>query len=214
VAVPLAFSGPIRRDGASHYDLALAVTPLHVEQVTLETETPFFDRGFRLLATLPDGSERTLARGTLARRAGASAEMVVGFAPARVQTLELVVDDGDDAPLAFIAARASVLLPEVFLAAPAGAYSLLVGNPDAAPPSYELARARELVLAVASAPATVGPLGENPDYSFRARFTGGGGAARTMPRVLLWTALGVAVLVLTALTLRLARREEASGRKG
>src|SRR5438876_1056986 len=124
-------------------------------------------------------------------------------APARVVALELVVQDGDDAPLEFRAARARLVLPELFLAAPAGDYFLLVGDPKASAPSYELTRVRDVVLAVTSAPVEAKASGPNPDYS-RARLA----IERRgdlVPQVLLWSVLVAAVVVLTALTLRLAR---------
>src|SRR5439155_1304721 len=99
--------------------------------------------------------------------------------------------------------RASLLLPDLFLTAPAGDYFLLVGDPKASAPSYELTRVRDVVLAVSSAPAEAKAAGPNPDYS-RARLA----IERRgdlVPQVLLWSVLVAAVVVLTALTLRLAR---------
>jgi hypothetical protein len=134
--------------------------------------------------------------------------VTIAFPPARIVGLELVVQDGDDAPLGFTAARVRLLLPELYLAAPAGDYFLLVGDPRATAPSYELARIRDVVLAVASAPVEAGGSGRNPDYSLRARL----GAARRgdlVPQLILWTVLVTAVAALTALTLRLARGGDA-----
>ncbi|MEW6487597.1 MAG: hypothetical protein AB1578_06745 [Thermodesulfobacteriota bacterium] len=91
--------------------------------------------------------------------------------------------------------------PELFVAAPAGAYALLLGNPDADPPKYELGRTRDLVLALDSALAFPGPVAANPEYRARARLGAGGGPQRA----LLWLALAVAVAVLAFLTLRVAR---------
>ena len=51
--------------------------------------------------------------------------------------------------------------------------------------------------------AAAGPLDEDPDFSRRARLA----TAPGLQRVLLWVALGLAVVVLAVLTLRLARRE-------
>ena len=137
------------------------------------------------------------------QRIGKPRPVSVDFPPARVVALELVVQDGDDAPLEFRAARARLVLPELFLAAPAGDYFLLVGDPKASAPSYELSRVRDVVLAVSSAPVEAKASGPNPDYS-RARLA----IERRgdlVPQVLLWSVLVAAVVVLTALTLRLAR---------
>src|SRR5262249_57226885 len=126
------------------------------------------------------------------------------FPPARVASLELVVEDGDDAPLALRTARARLVLPEVFLAAPAGVYALLLGDPRATAPRYELARVRDVVLAARSTPVSAEPLTPNPSYSMRASLAGGTLAA-LVPQAVLWTVLVAAVVILTLLTLRVAR---------
>src|SRR5207253_4544164 len=106
-------------------------------------------------------------------------------------------------PHAFRAALARPVLLEPFPPTPAGDYFLPVGHPKASPPSYELSRVRDVVLAESSAPVEAKASGPNPDYS-RARLA----IERRgdlMPQVLLWSVLVAAVVVLTGLTLRLAR---------
>ena len=201
---PLEIRSPLRRERASRYRLGLPAAPVRLDQIVLDLETPFFDRAFRLTATLEGERESTLAAGRLVQRIGRPRPVSIDFAPARVVALELVVQDGDDAPLRFHAARARLVLPELFLAAPAGDYFLLVGDPKASAPSYELARVRDVVLAVGSAPVEAQASGPNPDYSARARLITER-RGDLVPQVLLWSVLVAAVVVLTALTLRLAR---------
>ena len=122
---------------------------------------------------------------------------------ARLASVEIEIEDGDDAPLAFRSVRARTPVPEVYLAAPAGEYALLLGAPGESAPRYELARVRDVVLALAWAPVSAGDLAANPRYSLPARL----GSGEWPERVALWIALGAAVLVLIALTLRLAKRE-------
>ena len=109
--------------------------------------------------------------------------------------------------MAFRAARVSVREQDLYLAAPAGSYALLLGNDEAKAPSYELERVRDVVLAVGTGAAEPAALIENPTYSLRARLATGEGLERTVPVVVLWVVLVAAVVVLTAVTLRLARRE-------
>src|SRR2546429_212866 len=135
---PLEIASPLRRERTSRYRLGLPVSPVRVDQIVLDTDTPFFDRVFRLTATMEDKRQSTLAEGRLVQRIGKPRPVSLAFPPARVVALELVVQDGDDAPLEFRAARARLVLPELFLAAPAGDYFLLVGDPKASAPSYEL----------------------------------------------------------------------------
>ncbi len=207
---PLAVTGPESRDGTSRYRLAPDVRPATLVRVVLSTDAPYFDRAFTLTGTTPEDGpggrgerEVQLARGRLVRRAGDPRPVLFAFPPTRLDRLELTVDDGDDAPLAFTGAEALLPVAEVYFAAPAGDYALLVGNPEADAPRYELARVRDVALAVAAGDATTAPLAENPDFSRGARLATAPGAQQ----VLLWVALGLAVLVLGGLTLRLAKRE-------
>ncbi len=118
----------------------------------------------------------------------------------------MIIEDGDDAPLALSEVLGRFPVTDVYFAAPAGTYYSLVGHPEAAAPRYELARVRDLVLAVPSATAGAEPLAENDTFSAASRLTSGSGVQQT----LLWIALGLAVVFLTGLTLRLARKEDAS----
>jgi hypothetical protein len=202
---PLGLASPVRRDRVSRFRLGLPAATVRLDEIVLETETSFFDRAFSLVARVGDGrDETTLARGRLVQRVGRPRPVTIDFPPARVASLELVVEDGDDAPLALRAARARLVLPEIFLAAPAGVYALLLGNPRTTAPRYELARVRDVVLAARSTPVSAEPLAPNPSYSMRARLAGGA-LAGLVPQAVLWTVLVAAVVILTLVTLRVAR---------
>jgi hypothetical protein len=201
----IAVGPPARKDGASTYRLALPVAPLEIDQLTLETDTPFFHREGVLRARTGDGEPYRLSNVTLARRNDRPLPLAISFQRTRVYALELELRDGDDKPLTFRCARLRVPVTELYLAAPAGEYSLLFGDPEARPPSYELARARDVVLAVASAPVILGEAGRNPDYSVSVRLSERTESA--LPKVVLWSVIGLAVVGLTVLTLRLARAE-------
>jgi hypothetical protein len=120
-----------------------------------------------------------------------------------VKSLELVVWDGDDAPLAWNGVRVRTSIPELYLVAPTGDYEVLIGNPEATAPAYEISHWRDTLLALEGSPAVLGPLKENPSYQRRARLAAGSGPQT----VLLWSVLGLAVVFLLAITLRLARHE-------
>jgi hypothetical protein len=190
-------------DGTSTYPLLLPVESVRLNQVVLETSTPFFDRAFELVGER-EKREIILAAGRLARRIGDPRPVEISFNEQRVDALELRIEDGDDASLSFHRITVRFPVPELYFAAPAGNYSLLMGNPEGRAPRYELARVRDVVLAVESADVALGGLEENPTYSARARLATDGGAQQA----LLWIALALAVVVLTVLTLRLARRED------
>ena len=195
------------KDGKSAYQLSLPAAPAKIDELALETSLPFFDRGYRLLAKLHSerGEESVaLAQGRLVRRAGEARSLEIPIQPRRIDSLELIVEDGDDAPLKFDRIEASFPLPEAYFVAPEGDYLLLVGNPEVTAPTYELERVRSVVLAVKSSDASAGPLIENPAFSAAARLGTQAGAQQA----LLWVALGLAVAVLAGLTLKLARREQ------
>ncbi len=201
--VPIEVEPPKSRDGTSRYALKLPVSPMLFDRLMLDSDVGYFDRGFSLGAKTTDGKTIALARGRLARAVDDPRPVAIDVPPTRLLSMELVVEDGDDAPLELRHAHVRVPLPDLYLTAPEGRYELLLGAPDQAAPRYELERVREVVLAVQAAPIAAGPIGPNQDYSLHARL-GAGGFRQTL---LLWGALGVAVIVLVFLTLRLARRE-------
>jgi hypothetical protein len=207
--VPLEVEGPKSRDRTSRYTLRLPFTPMRFDRLVLDTGAGFFDRVFSLeLKTVDEeaGTPRektTILPGRLTRPVDDPRPVSLAVPPVRLTSIDLVVEDGDDAPLEFRSAQARVVLPEVYLTAPEGRYALLLGAPDQDPPRYELERVRDVVLAVKAAPIAAGPLEANRDYSLSARLKGQG----YRQTALLWIALSAAVVVLVLMTLRLARRE-------
>ena len=203
----LKISGTESKDGKSAYRLELPVAPAKIDELALETSLPFFDRGYRLLAKWQsEQGERSapVAQGRLVRRAGEMRSLKIPIQPRRIDSFELIVEDGDDAPLTFDRVEGGFPLPEAYFVAPEGDYALLLGNPEASAPTYELERVRGIVLAVKSSDASAEPLKENPAFSAAARLGTQAGAQQA----LLWVALGLAVAVLAGLTLKLARREQ------
>jgi hypothetical protein len=212
--VDLEIVGPTRRRSTSVYELRLPVTPVTADLLSLESEAPFFDRAAAVTGRQADDTEVGLAAGRLVLLGEQQRPITLGLRPDRITSLELLIEDGNDAPLRFRAARAHLVERDLYLAAPTGDYALLVGNTDATTPSYELERVRDVVLAVTSGTAEAAELGSNPDYSLRARLASGEQLEGTLPKVVLWVVLLGAVIVLTLVTLRLARREESEDGEG
>jgi hypothetical protein len=203
IDVPLAVKGPIGTN-PSRYSLELPVPELAPEQLTLETDASFLDRPYRLNATVDVGGERQetqLAAANLVRRALDRGPLKIAAPGRRVRSLELSISDGNEAPLSFSSVRAQISVPELFVAAPPGRYSLLIGNPGEAPPRYELAQVRDVVLALDGAAVPPAALEKNPQYSMGARLRSGSGPQK----IALWIALAAAVVTLAFVTLRLAR---------
>ncbi len=192
------------KDRWSHFAFEVTDPPMTVAQLQILTDAPFFDRDFRLRATLENGQERDLAQGRLFRRLGDPRPVRLNFPRTRVVSLELMVNDGDDAPLVFRAVNARIPVPTLYLAAEPGAYQVLMGFPEAQPPHYELEKIRSTVLAVPAAAVTSGPLEDNPLFSAARRLSG----AANLQKILLWAVLGFAVIFLALMTLRMARQEQ------
>ncbi len=191
------------RDQVSEYEIELPVRPAVLDELVLHTAVAYFDRPFRLEAETPDGPSRRLAVGRLERLRGDPRPLRIAVGGERIDALELSVPNGDDAPLEFTRAEGTFTVPQLYFAAPAGAYAILAGDPDAEAPVYELSRVRDVVLAVAAGAAELEPPARNPDYSAGARLARG----RGLQNVFLWTAIGLVVAILAWMTLRLARQE-------
>jgi hypothetical protein len=200
------------KDGRTRYRFALPITPATIDQLVLETPTPFFDRAYVLTAGLDENSKQTvtLAAGRMERRIGDPRPVTIGLAESRLYSLELEIVDGDDSPLEFSRATSRFPIPELFFAAPAGSYDLLLGNREAAPPRYELARVRQVVLAVEGSAVDAGPLEDNPGFRPGARLA----TREGFLQVLLWVVVIAVVAFLSLLTLRLARQEGGAGPSG
>ncbi len=184
----------------SRYEVELPVAKAQFLELSLDSPAPFFDRAFWIEAKV-GGETRRIAAGRLRRQPGDPRPAEVSLPPDRLESLTVVVDDGDDAPLELeIAARFAA--PELYFAALPGRYRLLLGDPEAPTPRYEIAAVRDVVLAVTAGEATTGPLGPNPSFSAAARLTSGAGPQR----LLLWVVLALAVLVLSVWTLKLVQK--------
>lgn len=192
------------KEGVTEYELALPVRPATLDQVTFETSSEFFDREFELVAGRDD-REFTLFQGRLRRRAGDSGPINIPADGQRIDSLKVRIHDGNDAPLVLSRVEARFPTAQLYVAAPAGEYTLLLGNTEDQPPSYEIARVSASVLAVRSNDAQAGPLESNPEFSSSARLATGTGPQQ----VLLWVALILVVGVLAVVTLKMARQQPA-----
>lgn len=190
------------RDGRSRWTIRPQDGPLPLGRIELGIDAPFFHRPYRLLTTDANGAERVLAQGELRRDAQRPEPTTLALPGVPVTTMTLEVDDGDDAPLNVQRAWADVPTAALLLAAPAGEYALLLGDPDASAPRYELASVRDVVTAMAAAPVDAKAIVKNPAFSATARVASG-----DLPKqALVWTVLVGAVVLLGVLTLRATRK--------
>ncbi|MBN2369304.1 MAG: DUF3999 family protein [Vicinamibacteria bacterium] len=176
-----------------------------IRAVELEFAESFFDRWARLATASERRNARVLYDGTLARRSEQAGALVIALDEGRVRELTLEIDEGDNAPLTLKSASAVVRVPRIVFKAALGSYRLLLGNPRAETPRYDIATLRNEVLCYSSRVAGAAPSEPNPGYrrGFADSFS------RTPPTLALWLVLGISVLALLFLTVHVLRKADA-----
>ncbi len=200
MTIPLAIS-PAARDGdETRYALRLPVERANLTELRLVADAELISRRARVVGIDARGDEVTLGSGVLEHAPGQAEPMSVSLSGLRVSELALLVEDGDESPLAFSSIEARLETSEIFLIAPPGSYRMLLGNEAANAPAYDIERARGLLIAIPPAAAMLGPLARNPEFHEPGLIEAAG-----TQTVALWLVLVLAVLVLGALTLRASR---------
>jgi hypothetical protein len=212
-ALPAASRDPrVRLLRLSAPDGAEPLQELPVGAIELTIAESFFSRPARLYGRARgDGRDRPLlASLTLARRDGVSgtepAACRIELDGLRRPELHLEIDEGDNAPLTIRGAAALVAVPRLVFKAPPGSYRLLLGNPEAHAPQYDLATLRREVLAYSALPVTPG----EREAHRRFRRSGRDYLARAPRTALLWGVLLAAVVGLLFVTVRILRSPAAS----
>ena len=191
--------------------LATGRAPL--TQLTLVTPDLNFHRPLRLYAlseTAAGTQRREIARGTVERlqfRALDREQLTLAFPEHRGAELELVIDNGDSAPLGIAGVQAEgVAYRLLFFVQPGAGYRLYFGgDPVAPPPSYDTV-ALDAALAQDYTPlaAALGPAEANPEHQEVAK--------RFWERVnagwLMAGALGIMVLLLGGVLVRSVKQLE------
>lgn len=190
---------------STRYDVPLPAHPLHVRRLIIESPAAYVDRDVTLIAMLEDVDEPVIiATGRLLVRPDArNRALELSVQSGRIESMYLVIADGDDAPLRELEVKLGYPTTPLFLPAPEGEYELLVGGNDIEPPIYELASARDLIFSVSSVDATLGALGDNAAYEPPSAYSDD-----LWKDILLWVVLLLGVLVLLVLTLRSAPLKE------
>ena len=197
-------------------EAGVAPRPLPVATLELRFAESFFSRPARILAApAPQARarERILFSGTIARtvRAGPDGSPgaarteedvpAIPLAGARIGEVALEIEDGDNAPLSLVEARAVVRVPRVAFRAGGGSYRLLLGNPAAEPPRYDIASLRQEVLAYSAVPVQASPAEPNPAFRRGPAHL----VRQAPPALVLWVTLAAAVVALLLLTARIVR---------
>lgn len=197
--------GERRREGRrSIYPLVLPHEPLELAELRLDPDAEMLSRLVEVYAVSELDTARHLVTSAMLERTANSEPAVITLDRApRASSLELEVDDGDEAPLAFRSVRGRARSTTVELVAAAGTYRVLVGHPGLPAPSYDVARFALVLDQVEAVTPAIGTLAANPTYrapSFLDQVDA--------PSIALWVLLAVVVAALLGLTLRVAGEPE------
>lgn len=178
--------------------------------IGLQFAEAFFDRPLRVRIDGDERRSRVLWSGRIERRPSPDAPdtepIRLAWNPEAVRELTIEIEDGDNAPLALSSAEGFVRVPRLTFQAGAGAYRLLLGNPEASAPQYDLASLRREVLAYSAVGITLGASRANPAY----RRYAGEFLKDAPPTLLLWGTLLATVAALLWLTMRVLRQPPAA----
>jgi hypothetical protein len=191
-------------------------TPSRTALPLADLDLVFADAFFTRMAVLlvpepraPHGQRvvaQTMLRATRREPGLPPAPQTLALGDQRAGTLGLEVADGDNAPLRLEKVEAVVWVPRVTFKAAEGTYRLLLGNPDATAPTYDLDALRQDVLAYSAIPIdgpALQPVAANADYAPGAPIVIG----RQLQRgPVLWTVLGVSIVGLIWLTWTILKR--------
>ncbi len=198
-------AAPEPTDRGSRYVITPPADRARADRIVLHTDAPFLSREYVVSGIDDDGRRVTIGSGMLSRRPEDEPTPIeIGLTPTRVSRIELNIVDLDDAPIALSEVDLSAPSPTLYLAAPAGEYRVLVGDPEAEAPRYELAGALDLVLSTQAGDAEIGAASANPAHVEPRWYQ-----RADLSTWLVWGLLIFAVLALGLLTLRLARTEPA-----
>ena len=215
VSVPLPTAPEAPRGGRaanSAFSLSLAsaggAERLAVSAIELQIVEGYFQRRATVLQRDPAAPQglRVVGGATIgaSSRDGESTGAVVRIPLGRVTAPDLVVEieNGDNAPLTVRSAAGIATVPRLTFKAGPGEYRLLLGNATADAPSYEIDALRRDVLDYSAVPVPAGWLAATAPNPDRERSVADV-VRETPPTVILWSALGVAIVVLLLLTRRI-----------
>ena len=185
----------------SIYRVPLPSPRTRIAGIALDSNADWFERSYIMQLKLPNG-QIDARPGQLQRRPNRPGEIVIELPIKDVVGVELLIDNGDDAPLTWQGSRTLLVSSTLYVTAPAGAYRLLIGNASDTGAQYELKEVGNLVQTVLPSVASEGPVAINPEHNASLQLANG----LNMQQVFMWSVLALAVLVLGGLTLRQVRQ--------
>lgn len=193
-----------QRPRVSRWELPLPVAAAPIARLTLSSPTPLFRRTVQLFEEVPDRrgeiSRRTLSGvhewASSPDRREPQLTVDLTARPATGQVF-VEIDNGDNPPIALADVQAEYPVVRLLFRADAHPLQLHYGFDNAAPPRYDLALVAPRLLESEKFTATLGPEEAAEPGGARAIFAG------MRSGVLLWSALGLVVIVLLVVIARL-----------
>ncbi len=194
-AVPCA-----ERPGCSRYDVELPARVMEPTLVRFELRPRLLSRVVTVRGRDERGAIEDLGVVNLESRGDEPIHAEASLFAERVVELWLESDDGGETPLDLEEITLSQPRWVIRFVAPVGSLALVVGDFGAEPPSYDMARATELLSLLRPEPVVAGSVERNPSFREPGLIDELG-----VETVVLSVVLGIVVLVLFILTLRIAR---------
>lgn len=200
---------PLSRSQAreSEYELKF-LGPVSLESIALKDNQKYtFQRQARVVGTDSTGATVLLGSGILFNNRterGAPSQLSIPIRATQVTSLKLILDDGSEASWPELTVSYQVSVPVAKLVTQATSISAVLGNPQAESARFDIDGMRDMLLALDAPRLSLGAPTANPQFRLLNRWSEG-----DMPsQVLLWSALGLAMVVLGALTVRLVRQSD------
>lgn len=206
LAMDVTLSAPTQVEDETRYEVTLPAPFVTASELVLDPDVALLQRPFRAVGVNVRGDEVPLTSTYLNRYLDEdTGPITTPLDGRRVSAMSFFVADGGEAPLAFRSASVRIPTREVVLLAPPGSYRVLVGQETASAPTYDIEAAAGLLDTIPLDDATLGALAPNPSHHEPTFWERTGTST-----IALWAVLVVAILVLGALTWRVAREPEAA----
>jgi hypothetical protein len=182
---------------SSHYKFDLPYDTLpDCSRIVFTTSSRVFERGVTLIRAADErrGREASIiGSATWSSSQPEATPPVLTFCLPHAKRVELIVDEGDNAPLPITSAVVEIPAVALRFYNPGSPLTLLYGNAHASPPQYDLALLAPRVLGEPARDVTLGAIGAaSSDQT-------------SLDAKIFWVALGLATVILLAILARLVR---------
>jgi hypothetical protein len=166
-----------------------------IDRFRIDSRTARFVRSVDVQTADGAGGWETLRTANISRTAPGRDELSIDIAETQASRWRLVIQDGDDAPLAGLRVTAYGAPRRIYFDTDGGSRRLVYGNPRADAPSFDYAQTHELQALKRALPVALGPALLNPGFESGVPWS-------EQHPWLLWLALGIAVIGVGTIAVR------------